>query len=332
MANEFELIDHCFLPLSAGLAESEIGIGDDGAVIDVPENHQMVVVTDTLVSGVHFPENCLAYDIAWKALAVNLSDLAAMGARPGVFSLALTLPNNDQAWLESFSAGLKDISQKYQIPLVGGDTTKGPLTISVTAQGWVEKGQAVLRSGASVGDVICVTNTIGDGAVGLKLALATLTESEQKLLSVEDKDFLLAALNRPQPQLAMITLLKEYASSAIDISDGLLADLSHILIMSKKKSEQELAAKVELSQIPLSVATQQYLQQSQDWSAIITGGDDYQLCFTVPQARLNIFKVEAEKQGLAVTEIGLIEVGKGIQLLNKGVEFSLQQQDGYLHF
>lgn len=328
MASEFELIKDCFQPLSKGLALGEVGIGDDGAVLNVPLNHQLVVVTDTLVSGVHFPEETRAFDIAWKALAVNLSDLAAMGARPGYFSLALTLPNNDQAWLKSFSEGLRAISERYAIPLIGGDTTKGHLTITVTAQGWVEQGKAVLRSGAKLGDLICVTNTIGDGALGLKVAQDNLPGLVKKHLMKDEMDFLLQALNRPFPQLELSSVLSEYANSAIDISDGLLADLGHIF----EQSPYGLNAEIELQKIPLSEPAKKYIESSQDWSAILAGGDDYQLCFTIKESNFIEMQAKSEKIGVTVTEIGRVIEGKKPVLMQNGEVFTQLGLKGYLHF
>ncbi|BCN93614.1 thiamine-monophosphate kinase [Thiomicrorhabdus immobilis] len=330
MASEFELINSCFLPLSKGLQANELGIGDDGAVLNVPANHQLVVVTDTLVSGVHFPEETNAYDIAWKALAVNLSDLAAMGAEPGFFSLALTLPNNEQAWLGEFARGLTAISEQYSIPLIGGDTTKGHLTVTVTAQGWVEQGKAVRRSGAQCDDLICVTNTIGDGALGLKVAQNSLPRQVDNALSAEEKSFLLAALNRPIPQLLLSRLLSDYANSAIDISDGLLADMGHIF----EQSTPGLNAEIELGQIPLSSATQKYIDKTQDWTTILTGGDDYQLCFTMLEDDFKTMHEKASKIGVELTVIGRVIESVSPVLLQDGEVFNQQggELKGYLHF
>jgi len=350
MASEFELINFLFEPLSKGLSASEIGIGDDGAVLNVPEDHQLVVVTDTLVSGVHFPESTSSYDVAWKAVAVNLSDLAAMGAAPGFYSLALTIPDSNQSWLTGFAKGLADIGNFYGIPLIGGDTTNGPLTITVTAQGWVPKGKAVTRSGAQVGDVICVTNCIGDGALGLMVALNTLPEMVHKELSSADIQHLLDALNLPKPQLALSEGLREYATSAIDISDGLLADLSHVLEESNKpvsSVEERLVAEVYLENIPLSQAATIYIDKTQDWLAILTGGDDYQLCLTISEANFEQAKSMADKVGVKLTDIGRMASslefnGEGtaleqvtndqVVLLKDGKEVNIEGTKGYMHF
>jgi len=345
MASEFELINALFQPLSVGLSADEIGIGDDGAVLNVPKDHQLVVVTDTLVSGVHFPENTSAYDIAWKAVAVNLSDLAAMGAKPGFYSLALTIPNNDQAWLTDFAKGLTDICSTYNIPLIGGDTTKGPLTITVTAQGFVEHGNAVRRSGAKAGDVICVTHTIGDGALGLLVALNKLPGLVKQEMTQKQALYLLNALNRPQPQLLIGEQLPGFAHSAIDISDGLLADLGHILEDSNKRildNQKKLSAKLELDLIPLSSAAQLYVDKTNDWKTIVAGGDDYQLCFTLASEQLKKAKEVAERLGINISKIGEVVLSKetkektlsfeNIELRLKGNKFELTDSKGYLHF
>ena len=346
MASEFELISTLFAPLSKGLSTDELGIGDDGAVLNVPQNHQLVVVTDTLVSGVHFPKETKAFDVAWKAVAVNLSDLAAMGAKPGFYSLALTLPNNNQAWLNDFSEGLKAISALHKLPLVGGDTTKGPLTITVTAQGFIERGKAVRRSNAKAGDYICVTNTIGDGALGLLVVLDKLPGLVKDKLSQSEIDYLLKALNQPIPQLNMGMKLPGLANSAIDISDGLLADLGHILEETNKRkvdAEPWICAKVDIDKVPLSLAAQRYVEITQDWKTILTGGDDYQLCFTLnPQDYAEAKKV-AEDLGISISKIGeLIEStslkvqgAKGlskIELELNSQPYTIESSNGYLHF
>jgi len=339
MALEFDLIDSFFTPLSQGLSESEVGIGDDGAVLNMPENHQLVVVTDTLVSGVHFPEKTSAYDIAWKALAVNLSDLAAMGAEPCGFSLALTLPENDPVWLEAFSAGLRNLSERFKIPLIGGDTTKGPLTITVTAQGWVPNQQAVLRSGAKEGDLVCVTGILGEGALGLKVALGLRDESFANIeFSTAEKDQALKALNRPNSQLAIAPNLRGLANSAIDISDGLLADLNHMLKQSTVRSyaskNRELGAEIELTQLPLSSAVKRYVDCTGDWSLPLSGGDDYQLCMTLDEEAYSKLKVLLKEKDVALTIVGRIVGQKGIRCLNRGVLLAddRTQKSGYSHF
>lgn len=322
MAHEFDVIDRFFKPLSHVGQADEVGIGDDGAVLSCLSGHQLVVVTDTLVDGVHFPSETSAFDVAWKALAVNLSDLAAMGATPAFYSLALSLPaeKNDQAWLELFAGGLKQLASLYNIPLVGGDTTRSDrLTITITAQGWVETGQAILRSGAKPGDLIYVSGMLGEGGLGLKAVQKGWEEScyahaKQKL-------------NQPAPQVTLGHYLKGLATSAIDISDGLLADLKHITVLS------EVGARVDVSLIPVSNVMQSYIEQSGDWSLPLIAGDDYELCFTVHPDNQSSIQALAEELDISLTEIGQVVAGyQDIQLKNAPENQAHLVSLGFEHF
>lgn len=292
MAEEFDLIETYFQPLSV-VRSTELGIGDDGAVLDCPVHHQLVVVTDTLIEGVHFPESTSADAIAWKALAVNLSDLAAMGATPAFYSLALSLPQskNNQAWLFSFAQGLSKLANLYAIPLIGGDTTKhDKLVVTITAHGWVPSLQMIRRSGAEVGDSLYVSGRIGDAGLAVP-----------KILNHDVcPDVLRQALDYPQPRVSLGQLLLKYANSAIDVSDGLLADLHHIL------TQSSVAAQLNYSMMPFSDLVKQHTAASQDWLFPVTAGDDYELCFTVPKDKEQAFLVEAELLDTDVTKIGEI--------------------------
>lgn len=346
MAQEFNLIDQFFLPLSGSLQAGEVGIGDDGAVMTPPPNHQLVVVTDTMVSGVHFPVTTPADEVAWKAVAVNLSDLAAMGAKPAFISLGLTLPENDQAWLQSFAAGLRDICTRFKVPLIGGDTTKGPLTITVTAHGWVEQGRALLRSSAQAGDMIAVSGCLGDAGLGLKIALKQLNQNQQACLDSEQVSHCLNALNRPQPQIELGRLLQSFSCAAIDISDGLLADLGHILQQSNKhrtftSSEQpnaahtELGAEIYLDQLPLSRAMQSWFAQQTEWALPLAAGDDYQLCFSVAQSEWSRLQQLANEQGIKVTVVGRIVESQGVSVKPNSESDEVLSDfsfEGYQHF
>lgn len=297
---EFDVIRRFFLPLSHGLARdsADLAIGDDGALITPPPNHQLVVVTDTLVAGVHFPLATSAYDIGWKALAVNLSDLAAMGAQPAFYSLALTLPQVDQAWLTDFSQGLADCAQPYRLLLIGGDTTRGPLTVTVTAQGWVPHGQALLRSGAQVGDCVYVSEWMGEAGLGLSLALA------EQIPTNVGETCALARLNRPVARVALGIGLRGLATSAIDISDGLLADLTHVLTASK------VGATLTTDLMPVS-------ETVKSWAAEqplkpLTAGDDYELCFTAPPDQQTRIEQLADQLNLKITRIGEVTLQPGL--------------------
>ncbi|MGC9385877.1 MAG: thiamine-phosphate kinase [Hydrogenovibrio sp.] len=320
MAHEFDLIRDYFQPLSR-VAMDEVGIGDDGAVLNCPPQSQLVVVTDTLVEGVHFPMEALPGDIGWKALAVNLSDLAAMGATPAFFSLALSLPErcNHAAWLNAFAAGLATLAEGYQLPLIGGDTTRSDrLTVTVTAQGWVREGRAVLRQTARPGDKLYVTGTLGDGALGLQ-AWQNQWDSEAYAVS-------LAKLNRPEPRVEVGALLGTYASSAIDVSDGLLADVTHLIEASG------VGAALDMTAIPLSAAMQQQIDDTpQAWSMPLSGGDDYELCFTLPPERIAAFEQACRPLAIPIRPIGCITAGQTLVLNNRPENLTLHSL-GYQHF
>jgi len=272
MLAEFELIDHFFKPLGRIGAQAKVPIGDDGAVwSDAMTYADRVVATDTLIESVHFPESTRPEAIAWKALAVNLSDLAAMGATPTFYSLALTLPqkHHNQAWLSRFALGLARLAKQFQIPLVGGDTTRGPvLAVTITAQGWVRSGQAWLRSGAQVNDLIGVTGTVGDGGLGLHAVQVQADTPWQRAR---------LKLNRPMPRVTFAQAATGCMHSAIDCSDGFLADMTHLLKASNK------GAVLDYSTFPFSKEMHQALNQNQFSPFFpLNAGDDYELILTFP--------------------------------------------------
>lgn len=248
---EFDLIDSYFKHRQRERSDVVLGIGDDGAVLRCPERSELVVVTDTMVAGVHFDQHMPARAIGHKIVAVNLSDLAAMGAEPAWISLALTLPQLDHDWLGSFAQGLRDICDYYGCQLIGGDTTQGPLTITVTAHGWVPQGSAIRRDGAKPGDWLFVSGTLGDA--GLALA------AQQKRVKITDEHYVRACdrLFMPAPRVALGQSLRAIASSAIDVSDGLLADLQHIL------NASQVGARLSLQELPLSLAMTESVDQQQ---------------------------------------------------------------------
>lgn len=284
--SEFSIIDDYFKPLNQigfeKFGSKDLGIGDDGAVLSCPAGHQLVVVTDTLIDGVHFPKGTRPFDIAWKALAVNLSDLAAMGAEPAFYSLALSLPKAcaHAEFLEDFAEGLRSISSQFGIPLVGGDTTRSDcLALTITAQGWLPEGKAVVRSGAQVGDQIYVSGCIGDGALALESLLGHY-DSRQLDVSVFEK------FNRPIPHVQLGCMIQNKAHAAIDISDGLLADLGHILEAS------DVSAHIDFSKIPFSDSVKSYLASTENYQLPISGGDDYELCFTMSVDQAETLKTQ----------------------------------------
>lgn len=274
---EFDVIETYFTHRFAQRDDVKVGVGDDGAVLSVDANEDLIVVTDTLVAGVHFDTQMPVRAIGHKALAVNLSDLAAMGAEPRWFSLALTLPHLDEDWLEGFSSGLRDISEYYGCSLIGGDTTQGPLTISVTAHGVVPTGKALLRSGAKPGDWIYVSHAIGDAGLALAVQNQHLTISDAHYRKVCER------LYFPSPRVALGQSLRGIASSAIDVSDGLLGDLKHLLKASN------VGARLSLNELPLSLSMTESVSQEQALQLALTSGDDYELCFTIPESQRGLF-------------------------------------------
>jgi thiamine-monophosphate kinase len=311
--NEFGLIQHYFArqaaeqlsPYATGVV---LGIGDDAAILQPPAGQQLVVSTDTLVAGRHFPEQTPAHAIGWKAAAVNLSDIAAMGATPYAVLLALSLPEVDEAWLEQFSAGFFACCAPERVQLIGGDTTRSPLlSITVTVLGWVEAGQAIRRDGAQVGDLVVVSNTLGDAAYALRYAQSGLQ----------------ARLDYPQPRNTLGKVLRGYANSMLDISDGLAQDLRHILTASG------VGAQLMLEQLPLSVPLQQ-LAATESWQLALTGGDDYELCFSISAEKWVQFNQQYVGQ-FNLQVIGQIVAEPGLQLLYQQQPFIMNLQ-GYQHF
>jgi thiamine-monophosphate kinase len=296
---EFDLIKRYFTQVAnnSNNAGVSIGIGDDCAILDIPEGYQLAVTTDSLVAGVHFFEDVSAYRLGYKSLAVNLSDLAAMGATPKWVSLAITLPNVDEAWLSEFSQGFFELANKSNISLIGGDTTKGPLSITVSAKGIVPRDKALLRSGAKVGDLICVSGVLGDGALGLA--------SKLDQVHLTDIDTFVDALELTEPRNELGVLLSSYGSSCIDISDGLLQDLGHIAKASR------CSAIIQLEKLPLSIAMLKEIKSNtvsidQALQYALSGGDDYELLFTINKQHYEqlILKLTLQNKPTTVAVIG----------------------------
>ena len=319
--NEFELIRQFFQREQAENPHAGVvlGIGDDCALLQpLPDKH-LAVSVDTLVADVHFPANADPEQIAERALRVNLSDLAAMGADPLWFTLALTLPETDEHWLRHFSRGLFRVAREFNCALVGGDTTAGPLSITLQVMGAVTPHLALRRDGASPGDYVLVTHYLGDGAA----ALAVIQERLQ--LSAEHEAYLRDRFYRPQPRLQEAALLRGLASAALDISDGLVADLGHICAAS------DLAAIIDVDSLPLSPAMQTIgdITQARHWA--LTGGDDYELCFTVaPEKMPDVAMLIAEGK-LNASVVGELVPGRGVTCELQGEIFELTRQ-GYRHF
>ena len=296
--------------------------GDDCACVSVPENKQLLITTDTLIAGVHFPENTSAEDIAYKSLMVNLSDLAAMGATPAWVTLAITLPDINESWLQAFSNQFSAVLSSFNICLIGGDTTKGALSITIQAMGLCDKNKILRRDQAEAGDKIFVSGNMGDACIGLQVVLNQL--DDKKLLSCVNR------LNRPEARIHFAEELTMYSKCAIDISDGLVADLGHIV------SASFCGAEIKLVHIPLSSATQHYFdfyhKTNIDWSMVLTQGDDYELCFTVNKENEAAVIALAKKHRLKVSCIGEVTDSDELVFHDDKNELIQFKNTGFKHF
>lgn len=317
MVSEFGLIHRFFTRVTPGAV---LGVGDDAALVTINKGMELAVSTDMLVSGTHFFPDTDPFFLGHKALAVNLSDMAAMAAQPRWATLALSLPEVDEVWLEKFSAGLFALADEHHVELVGGDTTRGPLNLCITIMGEVPHGAALRRSGAQVGDDIWVSGVLGDAA----LALAHI----QGRMQLAAKDFVVcaSALQQPMPRVALGLALRGVARSAIDISDGLLADLGHILECSN------VGAEIAFADLPISCALRPYLEQPLVKHCVLAGGDDYELCFTVPVAYRADVEKAAGNLGLLLTRIGTITAEKKCIVRAADGSIINIEESGYAHF
>ena len=297
---EFDLIGKYF---TRDVRRAALGIGDDCALLAPSAGMQVAVSSDMLVEGRHFLSTVAADRLGHKALAVNLSDLAACGAQPLGFTLALALPRADEAFLEGFARGLFALAEAQGIELVGGDTTQGPLNICITAMGEVPPGQALLRSGARAGDDLYVSGTVGDARLALEVFRGQLALDAAAFESVR------AAMEQPQPRVALGLALRGIATSAIDVSDGLLGDLGHVLRRSG------VGAVVDVDAVPRSaVLAAQILAWQRECT--LAGGDDYELIFTAAPASADAVQAAARRAGVAATRIGRIEAGAALRLVD----------------
>lgn len=295
-----------------------LGIGDDAALLAPPAYHELVISTDTLIAGRHFPLDTDAFDIGWKAVAVNLSDLAAMGATPHSILLALTLPKADPDFLAKLAEGIFALCDASNVALIGGDTTRGEaLSLTVTALGWIPTGQAILRSGAQIGDLVVISNTVGDAAFAL-----------QHLHNPKLAPQLKARLDRPTPRIALGQALRGYASAMLDISDGLAQDLGHIL------SASNVAAQIHVEKLPFS-PTLAGFSVEQRAPLALSGGDDYELCFTISPQKFAEFQQLWSDNDLPLTVIGEIvqhaSASERLTILHNHLPFQMNTQ-GFKHF
>jgi thiamine-monophosphate kinase len=320
---EFRLIERIRELNAQSRDDVRIGIGDDAAVLAVPAGQELAVAIDTLVEGVHFPRGTAAVDIGWKALAVNLSDLAAMGASPAWALLALTLPDADAAFVEGFAEGFAKLAQSHRLALVGGDTTRGPLCISVAVHGFVPPGKALIRAGARVGDAVLVTGTLGDAAAGLHALQHPLSDDDGRSGL---RDYLIERLNLPTPRLSAGAALRGQANACIDISDGLLADLNHICVASG------VGAEIDAALLPRSSALMALYDEASALQFALSGGDDYELCFSVPAQRVADVQTDLSRLGCGVTRIGRIVEGGGVHVRGADGEWLATDRPGWEHF
>lgn len=315
---EFALIDHFFRKAGAQRPDVVLGIGDDGALLRPRAGADLVAVIDTLNEGVHFPAGCDPRSVGHRSLAVNLSDLAAMGAEPAWALLSLTLPSVDEGWLEAFTTGFAGLAKAQGVALVGGDTTRGPLAVTVQALGFVPAGSGLRRGGAAPGDLLYVSGTPGDAAAGL--AIETGEACEGGIAEVLRRRFLF-----PEPRLGLGRALRDCASACIDVSDGLLGDLGKLAAASGCRAE------VDLERLPLSDALLRYGGPAGAERLALTGGDDYELCFAVPQARIPEVESAAARCGVPVAAIGTLRAGTGVGLWRAGAPEAFTHP-GFDHF
>ena len=316
--DEFAIIREYFARQPIEREDVVTGIGDDAAVTMPQPGKDLVCTTDMLVQGVHFAETTDPYAVGYKALAVNLSDLAAMGAQPAWLTLSLSLPDVDLDWVEAFSTGFHELAKVYQCQLIGGDLVKGPTAVCVQAMGYVDSGQAVCRSGACVGDDIYVSGYLGDACLGLKVLQGevSLTDDERK--------YVVHRLHYPSPRVDLGQSIRGVAHATIDLSDGLYKDLGHITIASK------VSARVDLDLLPIS---ETYVKHRPEigWEPALCGGDDYELCVIAPGGIEDQVVEIGRRLKVPIKKIGTIRSGEGVKTFHNGTEF-VPDQAGYDHF
>ncbi|HEX3849033.1 MAG TPA: thiamine-phosphate kinase [Steroidobacteraceae bacterium] len=316
---EFDLIDRYFARRAGGGSGVGLGIGDDAALLSVPQGSELVVSVDTLVCGRHFPEDTDPRSIGHRALAVNLSDIAAMGAKPAWATLALTLPSAEASWLERFSSGFLELAAAHGVALVGGDTTRGPLSVTVQIMGHVPRGTALLRSGARPADLIAVTGTLGDAGAGLAIRTGRLSPSGTA------REELIRRFDYPQPRVAFALAARGIASAAMDISDGLAGDLA------KLAAASGVAARVDLERLPLSAALRASVDAARALEWALGAGDDYEILLAVPAPRFAELESHAARLNLMLSSIGEFAAGSGVAWSKRGSRVEMEST-GFDHF
>ena len=313
---EFDLIERIRRRAATRRDDVVLGIGDDAALLQVPAGRLLVVATDTLNAGVHFPEGTAPADIGWKALAVNLSDLAAMGATPAWCTLSLSMPRGDDAWVDAFLDGFLSLAGQHDVALVGGDTTRGPLSVCVTVHGFVAPGHVLRRDAAKAGDDVWVSGTLGDAAA----ALVQWRAGTAIAAALRER------LDRPVPRVPLGLALVDIANAAIDVSDGVLADLAHVCAASG------VGAEVDVDALPASEALRALFEGDARRHVQATGGDDYEVCFTAPASSRDAVEAAARGARIAVTRIGRIVEGHGVRAMDANATPWVPANAGYRHF
>lgn len=319
---EFSIIEEFCHGIGPNHADTKLSVGDDAAIVSIPQGMELAVSVDTMIADVHFYADATPASIAQKLLAVNLSDMAAMGAVPKWATLTLSIPSLDHAWLKSFSESLKSIANQYQVQIIGGDTTQGLLNLSINIMGLLPEGKALCRHGAEVGDDVYVSHFIGDAALGLL--------SVQGKLNIDDKyhPSLILALEQPEPRVKLGQRLLSAATSCLDVSDGLVGDLAHLC------ERSDVSITLDVDSIPLSQAYQAYIKQGGDLNLALNGGDDYELAFTAHVGNRERLAELSRELDIRLTRIGHVvpNLGTKVLLFENGQAYELSTAKGFEHF
>jgi thiamine-monophosphate kinase len=320
--SEQALIQKYFSRHQSTYENVEISVGDDAAIVSPPKDSKLVVTTDTLNSGVHFFPDCKPEHLGHKALAVNLSDIAAMGATPLWATLSLSLPDTNHEWLDRFSNSFYSLAEIYNMKLVGGDMVKGPLSITIQIIGSVNSQQALLRSNCKEGDLIYVSGCLGDAAFGLKL----LQDDYTIPLSSKDKNYFLNKFHMPNPRFDISEIIKLYAHAAIDISDGFIIDLQRMTNASGKGAE------ISLEKIPISTSMKKFVNNDDDIKELLVGGEDYELIFTIDKNHKSKLEEYSNDKNIIFSEVGKVVRGSDISMFSNGIKVELPKNIGHDHF
>ncbi len=318
--SEQELIEKYFSQHQTACESVQVSVGDDAAIVNPPKESRLVITTDTLNSGIHFFTDSNAKFLGHKSLAVSLSDIAAMGAMPLWSTLNLSLPEIDHEWLKNFSDGLYEQADAHNVKIVGGDIVRGPLSITVTIIGYLKLEQHLLRSNCEINDLIYVTGYLGDAAFGLKLLKDNIN------IDKKDREYFLTHFQQPKPRLDVSQHLANISKSAIDISDGFLLDMHRMLSMSKK------GAVIDVNKIPISKPLEKYLNQFITLDEVLTGGEDYELIFTIKPDDKDKLENCFSEHKIIITQIGEIVTGSSMNLLRDNTPINLPKHFGFDHF